>query len=211
VREHRDDVGAGHAVVRRGCRLDDPGLLGGDAGHVGPEVLGVVHRHRGDDGDPRVGDVGRVPGAAHPDLDDGDVDRGVGEGGVGHRHHDLEEGHRDAAGVDHLHVGRDVVVHLDEPLGADRLAVEHDPLPYRLQVGAGEPADPQAEAAQQLVDHPRRRGLAVGAGDLHDGERPVRGAQQVEQRGDAGEAGLQPALGPAREERLLDPGQVTGN
>src|SRR3712207_8481997 len=49
------------------------------------------------------------------------------------------------------------------------LAVEHDPLPHRLQVRAGEPADAQPEAAQQLVDHPRRRRLAVGAGHLDDG------------------------------------------
>jgi hypothetical protein len=97
--------------------LDDPGLLAGDRADVGPEVLGVVQRHRGDDGDPRVGDVGGVPRAAHADLDDGDVDRGVGEQRVGHADHDLEEAHRDVAGgVDHLHVGRDVVVGLDEPL-----------------------------------------------------------------------------------------------
>src|SRR3712207_8771452 len=48
----------------------------------------------GDDGDPGVDHVGRVPGAAHPDLDDGDVDRRLGEGRVGHADHDLEEAHR---------------------------------------------------------------------------------------------------------------------
>ena len=58
---------------------------------VGPEVLGVVERDRGDDGDPRVGHVGGVPRAAHADLDDGDVDRRVGEQRVGHADHDLEE------------------------------------------------------------------------------------------------------------------------
>ena len=100
-----------------------------------PQVLGVVQVDRRDDGDPRVGHVGGVPRAAHADLDDGDVDRRVGEQRVRHADHDLEEGHRDvAAGVDHLHVGRDVVVGLDEPLGAHRLAVEDDPLPDRLQV-----------------------------------------------------------------------------
>ena len=62
---------------------------------VRPEVLGVVQGHRRDDGDPRVGDVGGVPRAAHADLDDGDVDRRVGEQRVGHADHDLEEAHRD--------------------------------------------------------------------------------------------------------------------
>src|SRR3712207_6215221 len=88
------------------------------------------------------------------------------------------------------------------------LAVEHDPLPHRLQVRAGEPADPQAEAAQQLVDHPRRRRLAVGAGHLDDGVGPVRGTEQVDQGGDAAERGLQPGLRPAGQELLLHPRQI---
>ena len=106
--------------------------------------------------------------------------------------------------------GSDVVVGLDEALGADRLAVEHDPLPDRLQVRAGESADAQAEPAQQLVDHPRRRRLAVGAGHLDDGYRAVRGAEQVDQRADAGQGRVEPALRPAGEQLFLDPGQVAG-
>jgi hypothetical protein len=164
VGQHGDRVG-----------LDDPGLLGGDRADVGAQVLGVVERDRRDDGDASVDHVGRVPRAAHADLDDGDVDRRVREQGVGHADHDLEERHRVLPGrVDHLHVGRDVVVGLDEALGADRLAVEHDPLPDRLQVRAGEPADAQAEPAEELVHHTGRRRLAVGAGHLHDRHGPVR-------------------------------------
>ena len=56
-----------------------------------PQVLGVVESDRRDDGDPRVRHVGGVPGAAHADLDDRDVDRRVGEQRVGHADHDLEE------------------------------------------------------------------------------------------------------------------------
>ncbi len=188
-----------------------PAFSPGDRGDVGPEVLGVVQRDRRDDGDPRVGDVGGVPGAAHADLDDGDVDRRVGEQRVGHAHHDLEEAHRVlAARVDHLHVRGDVVVGLDEALGAHRLAVEHDPLPDRLQVRAGEPAHAQAEAAEQLVDHARRRRLAVGAGHLDDRHRAVRRPEQVDQGGDAGQRRLEPALRPAGQQLPLDPGHVTG-
>ena len=64
-----------------------------------------------------VGDVGGVPGAAHADLDDRDVDRRVGEGGVGHRGEHLEERQPDVVpGVDQVEVGRHVVVRRDEPL-----------------------------------------------------------------------------------------------
>ena len=58
----------------------------------------------------RVGDVGGVPRAAHADLDDRHVDRGVGEGGVGHRDDGLEERQRVVLlGVDEVGVRRDVV------------------------------------------------------------------------------------------------------
>jgi hypothetical protein len=83
------DRAADQRVQRRGLLagqhrhrvgLDDPGLLPGDRADVGPQVLGVVQRDRGDDGDAGVDDVGGVPGAAHADLDDRDVDRRLGEG-----------------------------------------------------------------------------------------------------------------------------------
>ena len=54
---------------RHRARLDDPGLLPGDAQHVGAQVLGVVEPDRGDHRDRAVGDVGGVPPAAQPDLD----------------------------------------------------------------------------------------------------------------------------------------------
>ena len=64
--------------------------------------------------------------------------------------------------------------------------------------------------AQQLVDHPRRRRLAVGAGHLDDGHRAVRRTEQVDQRVDAGQRRLEPALRPARQQLLLHAGHVTG-
>ena len=79
------------------------------------------------DGHLAVGHVGRVPRAAEADLDDGDVDRGVGEGGVAedHRHHEEVEplpAGRDRPLVDELDDRLDLVVDLDEALGRDRLA-----------------------------------------------------------------------------------------
>ena len=109
------------------------------------------------------------------------------------RHHreDLEERQlrlalRRGALVDQVDVRRHVLPHLDEPLVADRLAVDDDPLVHARQVRAGEPTGAQAVLADQPLDHARRRRLAVGARDvhhpvgllrvaqqLHDGERPV--------------------------------------
>ena len=56
----------------------------------------MVDADRGDHRDGGVDDVGGVPPTAHPDLDDGDVDRGIGECGEGHRGDDLELAHRRA-------------------------------------------------------------------------------------------------------------------
>ena len=68
------------------------GLLGGDLGGRLTEPVGVVQVDGGDDGDVPVDHVGGVPGAAHADLDDGDVHGRVGEGGVRHAGEHLEEG-----------------------------------------------------------------------------------------------------------------------
>ncbi len=71
---------------------DDARLLGGDLLQTVAEPGLVVHGDRGDDRDGGVGDVRGVPGAAEPHLDDGDVDRGVGEDGERHAREHLEEG-----------------------------------------------------------------------------------------------------------------------
>jgi hypothetical protein len=77
-------------------------------------------------------------------------------------------------------------------------------------VRAGEPPHPQPEAAQELVDHPRRRRLAVRAGHLDDRHGAMRRAEEVDQGVDAGQGGLEPVLRPAGEQLLLDPGEFTG-
>ena len=86
-----------------------------------------------------VGHVGGVPAPEQPDLDDGDVDGGVGEGPVGGRGEDLEV-RRPHAGHD-LQVGdgRDL---LGERVVVDRLAVDGDALVDPLEVRAGVGADP---------------------------------------------------------------------
>jgi hypothetical protein len=155
-----------------------------------------------------VDHVGRVPGAPHPDLDHPDVHRAVGERGVGHRHQHLEEtqlrpaGDR-AVGVDQVQVGRDLVVHLDEPLRIEHLAVDRDPLPHVVQVRADEPSGPQAVLAQQPLDHPGGRGLPVRAGDVHRLERLLRVAEQPADGGDPVQARHQIVLRRPGEDRLV--------
>ncbi len=122
----------GLADHHRAARLDDAGLLGGDVQRGGPGVLGVVDPDVGDHGNLRLADVGGVPPAEQAHLDDGDVDRDVGEpaergGGDGfevagvHPRDGLEVCHRG-----HL---------LGELVVADRLAVAADALVEAFEVG----------------------------------------------------------------------------
>jgi hypothetical protein len=64
----------------------------------------VVEVDRCDHRDVAVGGVRRVPGAAHPDLDDRDVHRRVGEGDEGEHREQLEEGESGVAGCRELGV-----------------------------------------------------------------------------------------------------------
>ena len=151
-----------------------------------------------------VAHVGRVPPAAHADLDHRDVHRRVREGGEHHAGEDLEEGHLGGLlVVDQLDVGRDLLVKLDKALGGQRLAVHADPLPHRHQVRRGEPPGPQPALAQQRLDHPRGRGLAVGPGDVHDRERTVRVAEQADERGDPVKRRVDLVLRPPRPDLKL--------
>lgn len=150
---------------------DDAGLLRGDLGEGLPQIIGVIQADRGDHRDRGVDDVGGVPAAAHPDLDDGDVDRCVCERGEGHRGQHLELAHRRAAGrfglgVDHLNERLDLAVDLDVAGRADRFVVDGDALDHRLQMGAGGAAGALMERRQQCVDHAHHRRLAVGARDV---------------------------------------------
>ena len=107
--------------------------------------------------------------------------------------------------------GRDVVVGLDEPLGAHRLAVQHDPLADRLQVRAGEAARPagRSRGAARRSSAPSsscrwcRRPGSTGIARCGEPSRSTRALMRVKR-------GLEPALGPAGEQLLLHPGQVTG-
>ena len=219
LEQHLGDVDVLLGQDREGAGLDDAGLLGGDLDLGRAEEALMVEADRGDDGDLTVGDVGRVPLTAQPDLDDGHVDRGVGEGGVGHRDQDLEvaQGRLPRLGralVDDGEIGGDLLVGGDEPVGIDRLAVEGDPLADVVQVGAGESPCAQTELAQQPLGHPGGRGLAVGAGHVDDGEGPLRVVHEVDDRADPLQGRSEVVLrGPGQDLGLdlAHPGKVRGS
>ena len=72
--------------------LDDARLLRRDVGERRAGELGVVHADVRDDRDLRLDHVRRVPAAEQTDLDDGDVDRDVGEPSERRGRHRLEVG-----------------------------------------------------------------------------------------------------------------------
>ena len=151
--------------------FDDAGFFARDLFDRGAEPLGVVQGDRGDDGDAGVDDVRGVPASAHADLDDGGVDRVVGEGRVRHDREDLEEGQARAAFllaalVHHADVGGDVLPGAYEALARDRVAFQGDALAYVKQVWTREAACLHAERGQQRVDHTRCGCLAVRARDV---------------------------------------------
>ena len=92
----------------------------------------------------------------------------------------------------------------------ERLAVDADPLAHPLDVGAGEPAGAQVQRPQQGVDHPRGRRLAVGAGQVDDRVGALRVAEQLGEGADPVERRLEPGLGPAGQQGVLDLGEGLG-
>ena len=186
-----------------------PAFSAGDVGDLGAQILGVVHTDRGDHGDRCVDDVGGVPSAAHADLDDGDVDRRVGERRERHRGDDLELAHRRAACrfgllVDQLDERFDLAVGRDVLRRGDRLVVDRDALNGGLQMRAGGAAGAAVQGGQQRVDHARHRRLAVGACDVNGRVTALRRSEQFHQRGDARGARFELGLRPTLVQDVLD-------
>ena len=161
----------------------------------------MVEADRGHDRHDAVGHVRRVPGATQTDLHDGDVDRRVGEGRVRQRRHDLEVRQRrtpvgSRVRVDDGDVRRDLVPRRQQSIGLDRIPVEADALTRVRQVRRREQPGAQPEGAEQGLGHPRRRGLAVRAGDVDDRVGGLGAAEQVGERGYPRERRLDDVLRP---------------
>ena len=106
-------------------------------------------------------------------------------------------------GIGHLDVGLDLGVGLDVAGRADRLVVDGDPLDRRLQMRAGGAPGALPERGQQRIDHPRDRGLAVGAADVDGRIVALRGAEQLHQHFHPGRRGDRLALRPALIEQVV--------
>ena len=191
--------------------LDDARLLRRDQADGVAKNVRMVHGDPGDDRHLRLAHGGRIPGPAHTDLDDGHVDRGIGEGGVGDRCERLEV--RDGcaafllrAGV---HAGDErghIAGNRHEAFGRDGLAIDFDALAHVDQVRAGVEAGTQAESAQERGNHARRRGLAVGAGHLDDRVGMLRLSEEVHDRADSRQGRVDGVLRPTAEELRLELG-----
>ena len=189
--------------------LDDAGLLTSNLRNGIPEVVRVVEAYRHDHGYLCVDHVGGIPRAAEADLDDGDVDGGIGKGCVRDGNKHFEGGHRNVgAGIHHLHIGLDFTPDAHEVARVDGVAVDADALGDQLQVRAGHQANTAVEGAQQRINHAGGRGLTVGASDLDDVEGTLRVTQEIHEHLDALEARLDDGLWGAGVELRGDLGQL---
>jgi hypothetical protein len=111
--------------------LDDGRLLSGDGLDGRAEAIGVVEVDVGDHGHAAVPGMGRVEPPADPDLDEGDVDLGLGEVAKDHRRQELEIRRRPGAACHPLGQGDDLGDEPDEGVGVDGSAVDDDPLAVR--------------------------------------------------------------------------------
>ena len=208
---------AARASAAGSCRADTtaapslmiPAFTVGDLGDRLAEPVGVVDVDRREHRDVAVGGVGRVPRAAHADLEHEHVDRRIGEGDEGEHGQQLEERQRRVVrrhelGVDEVDERRDLVPRVGDRGIGDRLAVDHDALGEPLQVRAREQAGAQAVRAQQALDDAARRRLAVRAGDVDDAVGALRVVEQLEHAARALDARLHPALALALQQRRVD-------
>ena len=161
------------AADDRNAGLDDARFLEGDLPESRSEVLLVVFGDRGDDRDEGTDDVGRVEAAAHPDLEDRDVDLALGELEKGQGGQDLEVGRM----VEELPFGHEPVDHglqpldeLAEALRTDARPVDPDPLLDPDEVGRRVEPGLQAVLPKDPVEHGRDRPLAVRPGHVNGQE-----------------------------------------
>ena len=180
------EVGGGFADGLVGLRVlgqgdedavgaEDAGLFAGDLGDGVAEVVLVVERDVGDDGEEGVDDVGGVETAAQADFEDGDVDRACaslepfsGEVEEGERGEDLEEagGMGQIAGFDEAAGGLvDLEVEAGEVVVGDLDAVDLDALVDADEVGRGVEAGAVAGGGEDAGQGGGRGAFAVGSGD----------------------------------------------
>ena len=151
----------------------DGELLGGDLELALAQPLGVVEANRGQHSDPRGDRVRRVEPPAQSGLDHRGIDPGCGESDKRRRRGELELGDRFAglkAGVDRRRALRGALHGAGKGCLVDLLATDQHPFRPALGVRRDAGTGPHPVRFQQCRDHPRHRGLAVGADDVDRGE-----------------------------------------
>ena len=145
----------------------------------------MIHVHRADNRGIRIHHVRRIPGAAHADFENRDINRGVGELPDRHRGEHLEEAHRRLVLLLHLAVHQrnqilDLVPRINEIIIGQLLAVNGDPLIDLLQMRGRVQAGTHAIRTADRLRHARGGPLAVRASDVDDAEAVLRVAQQID-------------------------------
>ena len=179
ARRARATSGETRPRTRVDCVAQDGQLLGGDLELGLPQPLGVVEADRGEDGDPRGDRVGRVEPAAEPGLDRRRLHPGARPGRRRWPRSPPRTGSpprpRSRRAVDALG-GRGDWARRRRPRPAG--AISSPPISVRSvqRVGVRGEAGAGGDAVrfQQRRDHPRHRGLAVGADDVDRGEAVLR-------------------------------------
>jgi len=194
----------------RDARLDDSGLLGGDAREVVAEDLHVVHSDRRDRGRERLrNDVRRIEPPAEADLEHRHVDLLIEEVGERRGGRDLEVG-EGRIGVESFARGPGAALPVDalEELG-ERVVVDVDPadrdaLVHLLEVRRRVRPDLQALRAEHRVEHAHDRALAVRAGDVDHRVAEVRVPERAEERPQPRQPEAHPRIGESRENGMVE-------
>jgi len=174
---------------RRGGRLDDAGLLGGDLLDRVSEHRRVVEPHARDHGYGRVHDTRGVPRSPHADLQYGDVDVTLSKEPKRGRGEQLEL--REALGRT-LSAGPQPICRLQraensegELVIARNLTVHFDTLGIALQVRTCVQTRARPLLSQDRLGESGGRSLPVRAGDLDRGEGVLRTSECLGQRANA--------------------------
>jgi len=178
--------------------FDDPRLFPGDFPDGVAEVGLMVEGDAGDDRSERSDDVGGVEPAAHPRLPDDDVHARAGEDHRGKDGGEFKIGEGETApGVGARRIGqlrRDRRVILFR----NREPVDPEALPDVNQVGRGVESGGEPRAAQHAFEHGAHGALAVGSGDVEEGELFLRVPDAPHQLG----GGFEPRLDSEHRQRI---------
>ena len=175
---------------RRPAAAQDAGFLRADALAIRAEPVAMIDIHGGDHRDIRIDDVDRVQPAAQADLEDCQIERGLGENQQRRQRAEFEIGQRYRIAWSGAPRGLDALERGDQRRVTGLAPIDPHPFVVTQQMRRSECANSPARCARDRLDEGDRRALAVGAGDTdHARRRPQRidgaGAQPLHDRAHA--------------------------